>query len=82
MLIRRGRLALETPFRQWTEQVLAVPRIEARDLTAQVAVVADSLNMHTDPADRLIVATAMTLEAPLVTKDKTLAPLPFVRPLW
>jgi PIN domain nuclease of toxin-antitoxin system len=82
MLVRRGRLAIDIPIRDWTRQVLAVPRVTQLPLTAEIAVLADSLQMHADPADRFIVATAMVGEHPLATKDRLLQPLPFVETLW
>ncbi len=82
MLVRRGRLELDLPIREWTARLLAIPRIEPLPLTAQVAVLADSLQMHADPADRFIVATALATESPLITKDRLLQPLPFVQTLW
>jgi PIN domain nuclease of toxin-antitoxin system len=41
-------------------------------LTGDIAILAGSLDMHGDPADRFIVATAMTHGATLVTADKAL----------
>ncbi len=82
MLVRRGRLELDLPVREWTTRLLAIPRIEPLALTAEVAVLADSLQMHADPADRFIVATAVAGESPLITKDRLLQPLPFVQTVW
>jgi hypothetical protein len=43
---------------------------------------ADELEMHPDPADRFIVATALRHDAPLVTKDRLLRRLRFVKTVW
>ena len=37
---------------------------------------------HEDPADRIIVATALSLSAALVTKDSKLRDYPHVETLW
>lgn len=41
-------------------------------LTGDVAILAAELNLHGDPADRFIVATAITHNATLVTADRAL----------
>jgi len=82
MLVRRERLQLDLPVAEWTKRLLNIPRIEPLAFTPTVAVMADGLQMHADPADRFIVATAIESEAPLVTKDQLLALLPFVRTVW
>jgi PIN domain nuclease of toxin-antitoxin system len=51
-------------------------------LTPEIAVTADALSMHADPADRFIVATALLHDAPLVTKDHLLRRLRFVKTVW
>ena len=37
---------------------------------------------HPDPADRIIVATAMVTGSSLVTKDKKIRNYPFVKTIW
>lgn len=51
-------------------------------LTPSIAVRADGLDMHTDPADRFIVATAIEHGAKLATKDEALRRLRSVSTLW
>jgi PIN domain nuclease of toxin-antitoxin system len=43
--------------------------VEQLPLTAEIAVAAEDLSMHPDPADRFIVATALHHGCALVTKD-------------
>jgi PIN domain nuclease of toxin-antitoxin system len=38
--------------------------------------------LHADPADRVVVATALELAAPLVTRDQRLLDYPLVRTVW
>jgi PIN domain nuclease of toxin-antitoxin system len=71
MLVEKKRVALDRPTQDWIADVLAGERLELAQLTASVAVAAAGLvNLHGDPADRFIVATAEALNAPLVTKDR------------
>jgi PIN domain nuclease of toxin-antitoxin system len=37
---------------------------------------------HPDPADRIIIATALTLGFPLVTRDEKILDYPHVRTTW
>jgi PIN domain nuclease of toxin-antitoxin system len=56
----------------WVERLLARPGIRPAPLPHRVAVSAAFLpgELHGDPADRLLIATARELGAPLVTRDR------------
>ncbi len=82
LLVRKGRLDLGMSVREWAAKIQLIPRINALVLTPEIAVLADSLRMHADPADRFVVATAIYHRLPLVTKDKLLRPLKIVRTIW
>jgi PIN domain nuclease of toxin-antitoxin system len=82
MLVRKRRIALRLPVAGWMQQVLAIPRVRSITLTPTLAVAADRLDMHPDPADRFIVATAAHHHAALVTKDALVQGLPFVDTIW
>ena len=69
----RGRIALDRAPLEWLEQALALPRIDLLPLTPAVAVKATQLGaFHGDPADRLIVASALLEHAALVTRDQNI----------
>ena len=82
LLVRRGRLDLGMTVDQWATKVQAIPRVDALPLTAEIALAADALNMHADPADRFIVATAMHHGVPVVTKDRLLRALRIIKTIW
>ena len=82
LLVRKGRLDLGMPVSAWTQAIQTVPRVEALPLTAEIAVQADELDMHADPADRFIVATALQHGVPLVSKDHLMRTLRFVETIW
>ena len=58
----------------WLDRVLAQSRIRLTPLTARQAVASSLLpgDLHDDPADRLLVASARDLRATLVTRDARL----------
>lgn len=82
LLARKGRLELDLPVAEWAERLLAIPRVRSLPLTATVALAAEALDMHPDPADRFIVATAREHDAALLTRDRLLRRLKGVRTVW
>jgi len=62
---------------QWIRQALAKPGVRHIPLEPQIAVACSNLpfEMHPDPADRILVATARHLGATLVTADERLLEL-------
>jgi PIN domain nuclease of toxin-antitoxin system len=71
MLVRKGRVALDRPTNVWVNDFQSTDRVEISDLTSAIAVAAaELLDLHGDPADRILVATANAYGAPLVTKDE------------
>lgn len=83
MLVQHGRLDFDRPVLTWVRQALALPRVTMLELTVERAVTAATLDtLHGDPADRMIVATAMSLRAPIVTKDRAIRRCDGVRTVW
>jgi len=81
--ISRGRITLDRAPLEWIEQALALPRVELLPLTPAIAVKATQLGpFHGDPADRLIVATAVLAGAALVTKDRNIRAYGAVSSVW
>lgn len=80
MLVAKRRLELDRPVIRWIGQALALPRVELAALTPAIAVRAAGLGagFSGDPADRLIVATALEAGAPLFTRDASLRASPIV----
>jgi PIN domain nuclease of toxin-antitoxin system len=56
----------------WFTRLMARPGVRPAPLTPDIAIDASHLpgNLHGDPADRLIVATARHLGVPVVTRDR------------
>jgi len=83
MLAARGRIELDRDPVTWMEDALAALRADLLPLTPTVAAASAQLGaLHGDPADRLIVATALTHGATLVTKDERLRGIGTVRTAW
>jgi len=79
----RGRIALDRAPLEWLEQALALPRIDLLPLTPAVAVKATQLGaFHGDPADRLIVASALLEHAALVTRDQNIRAYGGLATVW
>ncbi|MCB5189345.1 type II toxin-antitoxin system VapC family toxin [Methylobacillus arboreus] len=74
MLVSKERLVLDRDVGEWVHEALALPGIRLEPLSPQVAVASTRLpgDIHSDPADRIIVATARHLGAILVTEDRLL----------
>ena len=81
---RRGRLQFTAPVDQWLSDMRSISQLRLEPVSADIAALAGSLvdPMHGDPADRMIVATAMVLGVPLVTADERLRSLPAVTTIW
>jgi len=82
VLVRKGRLELDVSVADWADRVLAIPKVECLALDDRVALRADALSMHGDPADRFIVATALEHRARLITKDAAVRRLKVVETVW
>ena len=72
LLVERRRLRLGREVSEWIAEALALPGVTLIPVGPAIAV--DSVRLpggfHPDPADRLIVATARHLKAPLLTADR------------
>jgi PIN domain nuclease of toxin-antitoxin system len=69
--IRRGRLELALPAERWLADVRLLPNIAFEPVSVAIAQIAAQLSddFPGDPADRIIVATTLALDAKLVTAD-------------
>jgi PIN domain nuclease of toxin-antitoxin system len=71
LLVDAGHIALDRPVTEWVERFLGRPGIEEALLGHGAASRAYQLHHleHRDPADRLLIATAIERACPLVTYD-------------
>lgn len=84
MLVLKERLKLNLDVLNWIEQALKYPGIKSLPIDPQIAVLSTRLPgaFHGDPADRLIVATCMKHQAPLVSKDKQIQNWGNIHVIW
>ena len=67
---RRGRLALSLPPSEWFARALAGSAVELLPLTPEIATCAVGLSeVHRDPFDRIIIATAIEFDGKLASVD-------------
>ncbi len=74
MLVSKGRLTLDRDVGEWVQTATSLSGIRIEPITPEIAVASTRLPdvLHSDPADRLIVATARHLGALLITDDQKL----------
>ena len=74
LLESKQRIQLYKPCIQWVEEALATPGLTLVPMTPRIAIDSSHLpgEFHGDPADRIIVATARSLGARLLTSDKNI----------
>ncbi|MDR0354156.1 MAG: type II toxin-antitoxin system VapC family toxin [Deltaproteobacteria bacterium] len=82
MLVNYRRLELPCSLSDWLNTVCNQPKVKLQEITPAIAVLSGSIDMHGDPADRIIVATAKTLSLPLVTADHRIRNLSQLSCLW
>ena len=84
MLTQKGRLQLALDVRDWVAHCEGLPFLQFVPVNNALAIQATRLpeGLHADPADRIIVATTLSLGATLVTKDEKLLSYPPVKALW
>jgi PIN domain nuclease of toxin-antitoxin system len=72
MLQSKGRIQISEPLESWLEKSINAPGIRAINLSPKI--IAESVNLpgdfHSDPSDRLIVASARVYGATLITQDQ------------
>lgn len=84
LLVKHGRLQLTMRTADWIAKCEALSVLRFVPVDNQIAV--RSVNLpdpfHKDPADRIIVSTALELGAKLVTKDEKLRHYAHVETVW
>lgn len=72
VLLRKGRLQFDRSKERWLKELESLPYVHFVSIDNKIAV--ESVQLldfsHKDPADRIIIATALNLGATLITADK------------
>ncbi|MBM4366313.1 MAG: type II toxin-antitoxin system VapC family toxin [Deltaproteobacteria bacterium] len=79
----KGKLVLPMPPAEWWARVIDAHGLGEVPIEPAVALHATQLPpLHADPADRMIVATAMVLRATLLTPDPLIRAYPGLKLAW
>ena len=80
-LVEKGRLRLSMDVGHWVDHALQLPGLRLVPIEPQIAVASTQLPQpfHDDPTDQIIVATARSENATILTSDKFITNYPHVR---
>jgi len=84
LLVKKKRLKLSMDVSDWIAKSENLPFIQFIPISNSIAVKSVNLPqpLHPDPADRIIIATALSTGAPIVTKDKKISDYSHVKTIW
>ena len=84
LLVAKGRLELTMNITDWIAKSEALPFINFIPVDNNIAIKSITLQppFHNDPADRIIISTALTLGVPIVTKDTRIINYSHIRTIW
>lgn len=84
LLATRGRLRLTLDVAEWIARTEALAPVRFVPVDTAIAVRSVLLPppFHDDPADRIIVATALQLGAPLIARGRRIHEYPHVEAVW
>jgi len=84
MLVEREKLVLSMEASSWLATIATIEAVRFMPVDIEIATRSVDLpgEFHKDPADRMIVATARKLAAPLVTKDEKIRAYAHVKTIW
>lgn len=84
LLVANKRLELTLEVTDWISKSEMLPFIQFVPVDNLIAVKSVNLPkpLHSDPADRIIIATAIALGAPWVPKDENILNYPHVKTIW
>ena len=84
LLAKKRRLKLSMDVSDWIAKSENLPFIQFIPVSNSIAVKSVNLpqSLHPDPADRIIIATALSTGAPIVTKDKKISDYSHVKTIW
>lgn len=84
MLIKKKRLKVECPAAGFINLALQARAVQIKEISPEIAELSVNLgrDIGADPADRLIAATSILLNAPIITADRHLREATSVETIW
>lgn len=84
LLASKERLKLRIEVNEWIVKSERLPFVRFIPIDNSIAVKSVNLQgeLHNDPADRIIIATAAIAGIPLVTKDEKISNYPYIETIW
>jgi PIN domain nuclease of toxin-antitoxin system len=82
LLARVGKVNLRRTTRAFFTDLFTNPAYQPFDLTSGQVFAGDELRFNRDPFDALVVAAAMALGLPLITRDTDIAASGAVKTIW
>jgi len=84
LLVGKGRLKLTMDVIEWIGKSEKLPFLTFLPVDNAIAVKSVALPepLHHDPADRIIIATAITIGASVATKDQKILDYPYAKSIW
>jgi PIN domain nuclease of toxin-antitoxin system len=84
MLIRKERLVVDSTASGFIRLLLQARNFHVQDITPEIAELSVNLGsqINNDPADRLIAATSILRNAPVITADQNLRDTTLVETIW
>ncbi len=81
-LVRRGRVRFGVSVREFCSMLFSNPAYQPLDLTPEQVFIADEVRPNEDPFDALVCAAALSLDLPLITRDREIERSGMVETLW
>ena len=84
LLVKKGKLSFSVDVDTWLVKVESLPFVQFIPVDNKIAAKSANLPepLHNDPADRIIISTALQNGADLITSDKRILAYPNVRSIW
>ena len=80
---KKGLLTLPLPVEDWFSMALRLHGLTELPINSQIALLSTQLpTIHNDPADRMLIASAMIQKFTLLTPDSHIRAYPDVKTLW
>ncbi len=84
MLFKKGRIEIDVSYLEFIDLILASNKYIFQSISPEIAALSTRLSdeINADPADRIIAATSMITNTPLITADKNLRLAKNINTIW